>query len=103
MLNDVMSDEYIREIECLKDDLQAERNSNRLLRHELTALNEPLTNPFKCGHAARFIWTTPSGNKICTACRMFAAERLEKELAVALENCTILDREAQEHLDRLGY
>ena len=102
MLNSVVNDEYIREIECLKADLQEKRNSNRLLRHEITTLTEPFMNPFQCGHATRFVWTEPSGNKICTACRMFVAERLEKELALVLESIAISDAQVQDHLGRLG-
>ena len=96
-------DQLLFRIRDLGESLDKANARNAELQTKLTVLNAPFTNPFKCGHAARFVWTDPSGVKACAACRMFAAERLERELAVALENCTILDREAQEHLDRLGY
>lgn len=66
-------------------DLDDVASGNPVAQAELADLRRQLSelrgtdNPFGCGHAKRFIWRDPAGGKACAACRMFIAERLERE------------------------
>jgi len=56
--------------------LRAERNQWKEAAQTYESCRD---NPFNCGHAVRFIWRDSDGPTTCAACRMFAAERLERE------------------------
>lgn len=57
------------------ESLRADRNQWK----EAAQSYENRDNPFNCDHTIRFIWRDAKGQTACAACRMFAAERLERE------------------------
>jgi hypothetical protein len=75
-----MTEEQIREIlDTTLISGMAIEGINQAAEKIAALWNDVYHNPFGCFHPERFIWTDPAGQTACAACRMFVAEKLEKE------------------------